>query len=64
MAFISLHAAGRDKPGEEILINTANIVEIREVEGRARLITIAGGTILVHENLVTVREKLAAAAAR
>jgi hypothetical protein len=55
MSFVTLHAAGRDKAGEEILINTANIVEIREVEGRARLITIAGGTILVHETLAAVK---------
>ena len=64
MSFIALHAASRDKPGEEILINVANIVEIREVEGRARLITIAGGTILVQESLATVKAELAAAAAR
>lgn len=64
MSFISLHAAGRDTPGEEVLINFDNIVEVREVEGRARLITIAGGTILVQESLAAVREKIAAAAAR
>lgn len=61
MSFITLHAAGREKPGEDILVNTANIVEIREVEGRARLITIAGGTILVHESLEQVKVALAAA---
>ena len=61
MTFITLHAAGRDKPGEEILINVANIVEIREVEGRSRLITMNSLTILVHENLVAVKAALAAA---
>lgn len=58
MSFITLHAAGRDKPGEEILINTANIVEVREIEGKARLITIAGGTILVDEALAAVKAAL------
>lgn len=58
MNFIILHAAGREKAGEEIVVNAANIVEVREVEGRARLITVSGGTILVHESLAVVKEML------